>query len=101
MGEYPPKIVPASRKAAAKYLPSEENPDISFKPAHEGRTMKVGTMKGSMTHTATDALQKIRALRKYDLPQTRLAEQKILKNLNLDDLAEVVKSLEEGGASNG
>jgi hypothetical protein len=47
-----------------------------------------------MTNTALDALRKIRALRKYDVPQAPLAEQKILKNLNLTDLASVVTALE-------
>jgi hypothetical protein len=56
-----------------------------------------------MTNTALDALRKIRALRKYDVPQVPLAEQKILKNLNLTDLASVVAALEaeKGSVTNG
>jgi hypothetical protein len=47
-----------------------------------------------MTNTALDALKKIRALRKYDVPQAPAAVQKILKNLNLTDLAIVCAALE-------
>jgi hypothetical protein len=47
-----------------------------------------------MTNTALDALKKIQALRKYDVPQAPLAERKILSNLNLTDLASVVNALE-------
>jgi hypothetical protein len=47
-----------------------------------------------MTTAALDALTKIRALRKYDLPAALLAEKKLLKSLNLADLASVCAALE-------
>jgi hypothetical protein len=54
-----------------------------------------------MTNTALDALKKIRALRKYDVPQAPAAEQKILKNLNLTDLAVVCAALEANKPTGG
>jgi hypothetical protein len=49
-----------------------------------------------MTNTALDALRKIRALKRYPIPQTtQLAVQKILKKtLSLTDLTAVVTALE-------
>ena len=46
-----------------------------------------------MTNTALEALRTVRALKKYACPQTPLAIQKILKNLNLPDLTSVVTAL--------
>jgi hypothetical protein len=59
-----------------------------------------------MSNTAINALKKIRALRNYNasnaLPQAGLAEQKILKSLNLTDLTSVITALEsDGSVSNG
>ena len=47
-----------------------------------------------MTTTAAFALQKIRALRKYPLPQASIAEQRILKTLNVPDFTSVIQALE-------
>lgn len=47
-----------------------------------------------MTTIAAVALQKIRALRRYVLPQSAIAEQRILKSLNIPDFTAVVQALE-------
>ncbi len=47
-----------------------------------------------MTTIAALALQKIRALRKYPLPQSAIAEQRILKSLNVPDFTAVIQALE-------
>lgn len=44
--------------------------------------------------TALEAFRKITALRKYPLPQSAIAEQRILKSLNVTDFAAVVEWLE-------
>ncbi len=47
-----------------------------------------------MSPLAQEALRKIRILRKYPYPQSSLAEQRILKNLNVTDFTHVVNALE-------
>jgi hypothetical protein len=47
-----------------------------------------------MTKVAVVALQRIRALKKYPVPQTQLAVNKILRELNLSDLTSVTAALE-------
>jgi hypothetical protein len=48
-----------------------------------------------MSPLAQEALRKIRILRKYPYPQSSLAEQRVLKNLNVTDFTHVVNALEE------
>jgi hypothetical protein len=48
-----------------------------------------------MTNEALQALQQLRALRKHPAPQTQLAEAKILRRLNLNDLIAVTTALEQ------
>jgi len=47
-----------------------------------------------MTDQALDALRKIRAIRKYKLPQSLIAERRILKSLSIEDFTVVVTALE-------
>jgi hypothetical protein len=47
-----------------------------------------------MTDQALDALRKIRALRKYKLPQSIIAERRILKSLTIADFTLVIAALE-------
>jgi hypothetical protein len=47
-----------------------------------------------MTALAQEALRKIRILRKYPYPQSPIAEERILKNLNIADYIEVVTAIE-------
>lgn len=48
-----------------------------------------------MTTIAARALQQIQALRKHPVPQTPLAEKRILKTLSLEDLIVVTTALEQ------
>jgi hypothetical protein len=47
-----------------------------------------------MTSLAIEALKKIRALRKYPLPQSAISETRILKALNVPDFTAVISALE-------
>lgn len=47
-----------------------------------------------MSSQAEEALRKILALRKYPYPQSNIAEERILKNLNVTDFTSVVTALE-------
>jgi hypothetical protein len=49
-----------------------------------------------MSPRAKEALRKCLNLRKYPLPQSVLAEQRILKQLNVTDFAAVVEALSQG-----
>ncbi len=48
-----------------------------------------------MTTQALEAFRKITILRKYPLPQSAIAEQRIFKSLNVTDFAAVVEWLED------
>jgi hypothetical protein len=48
----------------------------------------------SISPIASQALSRIITLRKYPLPQSPIAEQRILKSLNVTDFAAVVEALE-------
>jgi hypothetical protein len=47
-----------------------------------------------MTAQALETFRTITALRKYPLPQSAIAEQRILKSLNITDFTAVVEALE-------
>jgi hypothetical protein len=53
-----------------------------------------------MTPHAIDALRRIRNLRKYPFPQSKVAEDRILKDLNVTDFTHVVNALETDSQQN-